>query len=50
MQGVRKANFYYWWQVIRSIPGMLSIRFRSLAMFGGLAKLYHELHKYLSTL
>lgn len=46
--GVRKANFYYWWQVIRSIPGMLNIRFRSLAMFGGLAKLYGELHKYLS--
>ena len=48
--GVPKANFYYRWQVIRSIPGMLNIKFRSLAIFGGLAKLYGELHKYLSNL
>ena len=46
---VRKSNFYYWWQVIRSIPGMFRIKFTSLTIFAGLAKLYRELSKYLSS-
>lgn len=44
--GVLAAKLDYWWQVVRSAPGLLRIRLRDLAALAGLAKVFDVLHKY----
>lgn len=34
--GVGKANFYYWFQVVRAIAGRLNIKPKGLAMLSGI--------------
>lgn len=44
--GVLLAKVDYWWQVLRSASGLLRIRFRDLAILGGLTKLVDVLREY----
>lgn len=44
--GILLAKIDYWWQVLRSAPGLLRIRFRDSAALAGIAKLFDVLQKY----
>jgi hypothetical protein len=44
--GVYKARLDYWWQVARSVPGLLRIRIRHFAIIGIAAKIFQITEKY----
>ena len=45
--GVFAAKADYWWQVLRSTPGLLNIRFRNVAAVAAIAKLFETLYRFL---
>lgn len=44
--GALAAKADYWWQVVRSAPGLLRIRFRHLAALAGIAKVFAVIEKW----
>ena len=46
VRGGARAALWYWWQVLRSAPGLLRIRLPDLAALGGLAKLLAAIEKW----